>query len=915
MDADRWLALCPLLDRVLELAVDERTAWLEALRRDAPATAAEIEQMLKDAAALERAEYLEAGPAARRQMHPASSAAADELVGERTFGPYTLERQLGRGGMGAVWLAHRSDGRYEAKVAVKLLNAALIGKAAERRFRREGQLLARLSHPHITRLLDAGVGAGGQPYLVLEVVDGERIDAYCDARRLTVDARLRLFLDVLAAVEHAHANLIVHRDIKPENILVTDDGNVKLLDFGIAKLVEDESAPTATQLTREGGRLLTPEYAAPEQLTGRPVTVATDVHALGALLYRLLAGRHPAADTTRAPADLVKAIVTTPPPRLSSVVAPVRSTPTRDVVAIAACRGSTPDRLRQRLRGDLDSIVAKALEKEPAARYASVAAFADDIRRHLASMPVRARPDSLRYRAFSFVRRNRMPVALSALAIVATLAGLAGTIVQAQRAASQRDFALRELARAATFGDFSAFLLYGAAPSGKAFTASDLLRRAERIVVRAAPDEMHADMLAAIGNQYLSMDDDADGLRLLRQVYDESRTAADVSQRARAACGLAKVLARRIGSRDAANRKIDEALALLPDQPQFRVDRIGCLLDASEAARDMGEVNRAIARAEAARDLAPKLAYPSKALALRTAIALAESYRVAGQFAKSNRAFRSAYGTLQALGRDETQQAGTLLNDWGVALDQMGQPLRAEALLHRAIDISREDASITGVSPMLLNNYARALSDLDRLDDAVRYIDRAYAEAQRTDNQIVMNMATTLRADVLRKRGDVDGAARALDDVLPRLRKTLPQDHYFFALTTSERSLLAAARHDESAALALANQAVDEAHDHAGNPLIVPIVLLRRARLEIDLGHVEDAEADAANAVALVGQVVGPDGPSSALGRAYLTLASAQAANGEPREAKRSFAIAAAQLRETLGSDNADTKLAAASAR
>src|SRR5438552_4753893 len=239
--------------------------------------------------------------------------------------------------MCSVWLARRSDGRFEGKVAVKLLNAALVGRAGEERFRREGDILARLTHPHIARLIDAGVSATGQPYLVLEFVEGERIDHYCDDRRLDVAARLRLFLDVLAAVGHAHANLIVHRDIKPSNVLVAGDGSVKLLDFGIAKLLEDEAqAGEATELTREAGRALTPEFAAPEQVLGAPVTTVTDVYALGVLLYVLLGGQHPAGESTHSAAELIKAIVDESPTRLSNAVTSTRTLTPETLRDIAA---------------------------------------------------------------------------------------------------------------------------------------------------------------------------------------------------------------------------------------------------------------------------------------------------------------------------------------------------------------------------------------------------------------------------------------------------------------------------------------------------------------------------------------------------------------------------------------------------
>ena len=288
---------------------------------------------------------------------------------------------IGQGGMGNVWLARRDDGRFEGRAAVKLLNASLVGRAGEERFRREGNILARLADPHIARLLDAGVSPSGQPYLVLEYVEGEPIDRHCDARSLGVEARLRLFLEVLEAVAHAHANLIVHRDIKPSNVLVGKDGQAKLLDFGIAKLLEGEGeAGAATALTREAGRALTPEFAAPEQMTGGAVTTATDVYALGILLYLLLSGRHPAGDALHSPGELVKAILETDPSRLSDAVSESRTQTAQIRQQNAVARATTPDGLRRQLEGDLDTIVAKALKKNPAERYASVTALADDLR-------------------------------------------------------------------------------------------------------------------------------------------------------------------------------------------------------------------------------------------------------------------------------------------------------------------------------------------------------------------------------------------------------------------------------------------------------------------------------------------------------------------------------------------------------
>jgi serine/threonine-protein kinase len=312
LSADRWRVLIPHLDRALEVPEAERSAWLSSVAAEDARLAADIAALLEKHDLLEEQGFL-ASPVA---MVPPRRTLAGQACGA-----YTLRSPLGQGGMGSVWLADRSDGRFQGVVAVKMLNASLLGHDAEARFRREGSILARLRHPHIAHLIDAGVSDHGQPYLALEHVDGERIDRYCDAHRLGIEARVRLFLDVLAAVSHAHANLVVHRDLKPSNVLVGSDGRVKLLDFGIAKLLESDAAEPVTALTRDGESMLTPEYAAPEQLTGGAVTTATDVYALGALLYLLLAGRHPASEEAQSPADLVRAIVDTDARRLSDAAA------------------------------------------------------------------------------------------------------------------------------------------------------------------------------------------------------------------------------------------------------------------------------------------------------------------------------------------------------------------------------------------------------------------------------------------------------------------------------------------------------------------------------------------------------------------------------------------------------------------
>lgn len=430
-----WQSASPYLDTVLDLPPEERVRFIEGLRAGSPELAAHLEVWLAQCEALESEGFLDDAVAA---------APPERLAGMRV-GAYELLTPVGHGGMGSVWRGRRVDGRYDADVAVKLLSVSLVGRAGEARFAQEGRILASLAHPGIARLIDAGATEVGQPYLVLEYVDGVPIDEYCDVHRLDVPARVRLCGQVLAAVAHAHASLVVHRDLKPSNVLVAADGRVTLLDFGIARLL-DAAADATAPMTREGDAVLTPAYAAPEQVRKAPVTTATDVYALGVLLHVLLSGRHPAEPHLDSPAELLRAIAEVDPPPMSSRVA--HDGARGSAAALADARGVSPDRLRTQLRGDLDTIVATALKKAPAERYPSVTALADDLGRYLAREPVRARPDTLAYRMNRFVVRHRGAVAASTLALVAILAGLAGTIVQARRANAESARARQEAATA-----------------------------------------------------------------------------------------------------------------------------------------------------------------------------------------------------------------------------------------------------------------------------------------------------------------------------------------------------------------------------------------------------------------------------------------------------------------------------------
>ena len=441
VDARTWAALKPYFDRALDLDEAARSAWLAELRQQDPAVCEGVERLLAHHRAGVNEHFLEgAMPLPPRPV----------MAGQ-ALGAYTLTAPLGHGGMGTVWLAERNDGRFTRLAAIKFLNVALKDRG-EDRFRHEGRILGRLTHAHIASLIDAGVSTIGQPYLVLEYVDGMPIDRYCDEHRLDLSARVRLFLEVLAAVAHAHSHLIVHRDLKPSNVLVTKDGQVKLLDFGIAKLLEDD-AVAGGSLTREGDVAMTPQFATPEQLTGGAVSTATDIYGLGVLLYLLVTGAHPAQPSLRSPAELMKAIVEQEPRRASAVAADPRT--------------------RRLLRGDLDTILSKALRKNPDDRYVSATAFADDLRRYLDHEPISARADSVAYRAIKFARRHRWPLAATAVVFAILAGGL--YLVNRERVIAENRFRqLRHLSEEVFNLDSAIAELQGATEARQALVAVSL---------------------------------------------------------------------------------------------------------------------------------------------------------------------------------------------------------------------------------------------------------------------------------------------------------------------------------------------------------------------------------------------------------------------------------------------------------
>jgi serine/threonine protein kinase len=455
---ERYQELKELFQAALELAPAERAAWLDRACAADTALRAEVEALL---AAHEGTSYFDAAAFLAEESLPA--AGADATAPGQHFGPYRILRELGHGGMGTVYLAERDDKQFKKQVALKLLR---IGSSAQaqhsemivRRFRQERQILASLEHPNIARLLDGGATTAGLPYLVLEYVEGLPLDEYCDKQQLSLRERLQLFRTICAAVHYAHQNLVVHRDLKPSNILITPAGTPKLLDFGIAKILNPESFDQTIDQTLSSVRLMTPAYASPEQVRGETITTASDVYSLGVILYELLTGHRPYQFSSFAFHDTARVICEVEPPKPSTMVMRTEmliGSDGREKAAItpaevSRARKEAPEKLRRQLTGDLDNIVLMALSKEPQRRYASVEQFAEDLRCYLAGLPISARKATLAYQVQKFVGRNKALTAAAALALLTLLGGLIGVNQERQRA-EHRFNEVRKLANAVVF--------------------------------------------------------------------------------------------------------------------------------------------------------------------------------------------------------------------------------------------------------------------------------------------------------------------------------------------------------------------------------------------------------------------------------------------------------------------------------
>jgi serine/threonine-protein kinase len=714
---------------------------------------------------------------------------ASEQETPATIGPYRLIRELGRGGMATVYLAERVVGEATQRVALKRVRRGIDTEEVLKRFAQETRVLASLEHPAIARFYDARSSLEGQPYLAMECVDGLPLTEACDAERLNVRQRTRKMVTVCEAVQYAHQRLVVHRDLKPSNVLVTKSGEVKLLDFGIAKLLTNEESD-GRPLTRTGVLILTPEYAAPEQLRGDAVTTATDVYALGRVLHELLTGHR----SGRGGRERPRSGETEPGSELSDRPSSVVRSMTRTGTAtdVAEARATTPERLRRTLQGDLDTIVMKALDPEPARRYASPGDLADDLRRYLAGRPIEARPATLAYRARMFARRNRSAVAAATVAAV-LLAGM--SVVYTAGIARGRDVAEAEAAKAKRVTDFLQSLLGEAYPSvslGDQFSMSELLARAtERVSEFDAQPDVQAELLRTLGDVYREQARFPEALALLQRAVSLHREAGTLVSpeggQALSALGHVQYERRDYESALATHREsldvfeamyvaddsmvlyalnnmataaaglgdLDEAIRLhevvldrhqrvFADTSQLVHTTYNNLGQTLHTMEEYDRAEREFAVAIELRRLALPVDHPSLALTLMN---LGSTYRRQNRLSEAEAVIREAMEVFERVYGPEHPRVALAAYNLGQTLGDAGDPAGAAELFRRVASIDRgaygDDHIEVGLD---LRALGRALADAGDCDDAVEALREADRVFEVNNTPLTHSRRLTVRA-------------------------------------------------------------------------------------------------------------------------------------------------------------------------
>lgn len=879
--APDWKTIEPLLDHALGLDTEAREAWLVALRSTDPQAAAALRKMLAERDALDAQGFLVQSP----------FAAFAPTLANRQVGGYTVERLIGRGGMGEVWLARRSDGRYEGHCAIKLLDAGLASTKTTDRFQREGNLLARLSHPHIARLLDAGT-VEGRAYLALEYVEGERIDRFCE--RLGVRARVRLFVDVVAAVAHAHSQLVVHRDLKPSNVMVTRDGQVKLLDFGIAKLLSADTQSEESEPTRLEDVALTPEYAAPEQMLGDQPSTATDVYQLGMLLYVLLTGRLPREQTgTRA--EKMRAALDGDIPRASDAAQP---------------------QCRRELQGDLDAILAMAVRRNPAERYATAQGLKDDLLRFLGNEPVAARRGATLYRLKKLMTRHRVATAATVATALALVVGIVGVSWQARaaqrarvaaeasatEATQQRDTARFE-ARVATANKEFMSQVFGEAMAGgeTARMGKRLDHARELLKARYSDDpEVHAMLLMQLAGRYAELELPQREAEVMAQLRGIAAAGTDYTLKAQLECIESYDLIRS-GDTDSAAPHITNGLQLMkqarrPVEAAFECWRAEAMLAAVK-----GNSQRAVARMEELLRWIEREGRQETRLYLSALGSLAYIHELSGDFSHALEVSRTALALHVTLGSNDTLSSFEELRRQSNALYELGRLQEAVAADSQlAAQIRAQDAGAE-IPPVFLVNMARNALANDEPGRAIPWLTSLAQEYARNGPERYARGTLLDLADAQLLAGNGSLAIRALQGFESRLAKSPARPRELIESSRIQLWLALADRAGKST-LAVRRRKLLEAMDAA--PRMNRIVLLKGRLVAglaaLRIGEIDGASAQADIALQLTAQKDSATGVSAWVGVTEVLQAKIATAKDAPDVANQHYAAARRQFEGTL---------------
>jgi tetratricopeptide (TPR) repeat protein/tRNA A-37 threonylcarbamoyl transferase component Bud32 len=881
-----WAEIEPFFDQLLDMVPEARATWLADLEQRQPTMATALRELLAEHDKAEASGFL---------AQPIDVATDRPLIGQQ-LGAYTIDSLLGRGGMGEVWLASRSDGRFEGKFAIKFLDSFATSVIALDRFRREGRLLARLTHANIARLIDAGVTTEGRPYLVLEYIAGEPIDRYCESQSLSVEARVRLMLQVLAAVAHAHSNLVVHRDIKPSNVLISADGSVKLLDFGVAKLLSTEASETAAHLTRIEDSAFTPEYAAPEQILGEPVSTSTDVYQLGVLLFVLLAGRLPLLTAGAKRTERIKAALETEAPRLSDVA---------------------PPPVQKQLRGDLDAIVAKAMRKKPEERYATAAALAADLRRYLDHDPVTARSGASAYRLRKFVRRYRGAVIGTSAAMLALIGTTTFAWLQMRQARAQRDELALQARRSDMQAEFVTLMMSSEQAGSTPEQMEKLLDKGLDLLEHHYPNDpaFRANMLINMSGRYMDLDDTDKEYAALVKAGAIARELNNDALIAEVECDMVETEISR-GHVDLAAQRLaagTQALARVANPPPLTIAY--CMEAQSVYADTQGRTTEAIKLDEQQAAFLERADETSDVQFQSVLSHLALLYSHSGNPKKALEVYERQVAVMQRSGQVDTGSYDVADQNIAQVLMDFGE-VRSSCEHQGELLSQRKNAGNEDVKSGTAVNWGTCLLKLGKPDDALIWYDKGLAVAHEEQNLKVQLYAHGNRARALialRRYPDVERELNAVAELARNDPGASLRPATRAQITRAELLLIQGYPAQARSQLDPLLTAVRDPKGGLG--IYLGAALLLSSRIDLAQRHAQDAETAAKEALSTFEKRARQPEQSADVGEALLLLAQAQAAANNPAGAHESAARAVVSLTNSLGADVPLTREAQALAR